>query len=81
MVQLETGSCVLHPASSLWSIAAKVMKILSPYKLFHPNNCYVCSFGSNMIVAPPVMLPLCVVQKQFLTALPFYKRFTCHSQS
>ena len=63
-------SCVLRPASSVLlssvrSITAKVLKIMSPDFMQIFVMCAVCA--QKVMVAPPVILDFLWPQKQFLT--------------
>ena len=57
---LRPVSCVQCPASSVRSVTAKVLKIMSPGFM-----CAVCV--QKVMVAPPVILDFLRPQKQFLT--------------
>ena len=62
---LRPVSCVQCPASSVRSVTAKVLKILSPDFMQIFVMCAVCA--QKVMVAPPVILDFLWPQKQFLT--------------
>ena len=58
-------SCIQCSASSVRSVTAKVLKIMSPDFRQIFGMCAVCV--KNVMVAPPVILNFLWCQKQFLT--------------
>ena len=67
---MRPASCVLRPASSVRSVTAKVLKIMSPDFMQIFVMCAVCA--QKVMVAPPVILDFLWPPKQVFNILIFF---------